>query len=892
MTDVQTNSTVSLARSLSPQSTIMREIVPGVVPEILAPVGGREQFFAALNAGADAVFLGLKQFNARSRAENFETEDLRSLVPLAKRYGMKVLVTLNILVKDIELKDLIDVLAELEDIGVHAIIVQDLGVARIARRYFPGLRLHASTQMAVHNLAGVREAIAYGFKRVVLARELTAEEIKRMRRAIPADQVELEVFCHGSLCYSYSGLCFFSGAQDARSGNRGECAYTCREPYKVLSEPGHGFLFSMRDLDTSHKLDQMVAAGVDTLKIEGRKKDAQYVTSVVRLYRKKLDDLFGRPTIRSDAPPLAREVLAGEAALRKDLQLSFQRQTTSFFFEGRYHENVIDLGNPSHYGIRVGVVESLNNVGGVRSMTVRLEDDVEKFDGLKIIPASKLFHATPQDGDQASSDRTGLDRRYENREIAFSLRELSFKGRKVYEASRGMIVDIEMPSVSERPAPGDIVFKSRSDELRRRVETMIGVPVDARLRPMTAVRLALSAGDLADGGMRLAVEAYRGKTRIAEASEVFSEASERQKGELIQDLKDTFHIFGDEGVYTEAFTFDIAKNYFIPRSRLKDLKRRVENGLAVAAADVSLRHRDEAIAQIDGQEGSLSAVSQARYQLKIDRVEYLPWIAAGRTAGTAIDEVVFEPKKMFLPDIKPESFINPLVAFARESGVKIRLAVPTVVRAWDEPVLSRWFKAAFDAGLTAYEVGNPGAIGLLKDWGLPLVDITSDFMLYAMNREAVSHWKDQGVSRLALSIEDDAENLASLLGQWPAGVVPQAILYKDTPLFVAEACSLTALHNGCPTSKVCGYRTLEIENSKGERFFVAHEGCKSIVYGQTAYAVSGQRRRFMEWGVGLFRLDFLTRDYSRDAFDQILTAVTSDQVIDGTHAANFNGRLK
>jgi putative protease len=257
-----------------------------------------------------------------------------------------------------------------------------------------------------------------------------------------------------------------------------------------------------------------------------------------------------------------------------------------------------------------------------------------------------------------------------------------------------------------------------------------------------------------------------------------------------------------------------------------------------------------------------------------------------------IDEVVFEPKKMFLPDIKPESFLEPLAVFARESNIKIRLAVPTVVRAWDEPVLGRWFKAALSAGFTAYEVGNPGAIGLLKDWGLPTDDMCSDFMLYAMNREAVLHWQEQGVSRLALSIEDDAEDLGALLKSWPTGVVPQAILYKDTPLFVAEACSLTALHNGCPTSQVCGYRTLEIENSRGERFFVAHEGCKSIVYGQTAYGISGQRQKLMDLGVQAFRVDFLTREYSRDVFEQILADVAADRLIAGTHAANFHGRLK
>lgn len=857
------------------------------VPEILAPVGGRDQFFAALNAGADAVFLGLKQFNARARAENFSIEDLRSLVPLAHRYGMKVLVTLNILIKDIELPELIRTLGELEDVGVHAIIVQDLGVAKIAREHFPGLRLHASTQMAVHNLAGVREAWKYGFKRVVLARELTAEEIKRIRRAVPTGEVELEVFCHGSLCYSYSGLCFFSGAADARSGNRGECAYTCREPYKVVSEPGHGFLFSMRDLDTAHKLDQMVAGGVDTLKIEGRKKDAQYVTSVVRLYRKKLDELFGRSTIRESAPPMAKEALTSEAEIRKDLQLSFQRQTTSFFFEGRYHENVIDLNNPTHHGIRAGVVESV----GPRSITVRLEEPVEKFDGLKVIPTEKLFHAKPQHGDAVENDVSDLERRYDNREIAFSLREMTFKGRKVYDATRGMIVDIEIPFGGQKPLPGDILFKSRSDELRRRVEKMIGVPVDARLRPMTAVTAEIFAKAMDDGGVRLGITITRGGDEIAQASELIPNCEERQKGDLIKDLKDVFHIFGDQGVYVEEFTFDLDKNYFLPKSKLKDLKRQVEPGLFEEAQSVSLRHTSTAIDAVIVAGRKLEPKEAAGYALKFDRVEYLPWIA-GVAKSQTISEVIFEPKKMFLPGINPEMFLDPLTDFCQNTGIKIRLAIPTVVRAWDEPVLKVWFKAALDAGIKCYEVGNPGALGLLREWGLPTDDLASDFMLYAMNREAVTFWRDQGVKSLALSIEDDADDVESLLSHWPEGVSPKAILYKDTPLFVAEACSLTALHNGCPTNKVCGYRTLEVENKKGERFFVAHEGCKSIVYGKRAYSISGARKRLMAAGVSEFRIDFLTREYDEASFKAIINDIVNDQTIPETHPANFFGRLK
>jgi putative protease len=233
------------------------------------------------------------------------------------------------------------------------------------------------------------------------------------------------------------------------------------------------------------------------------------------------------------------------------------------------------------------------------------------------------------------------------------------------------------------------------------------------------------------------------------------------------------------------------------------------------------------------------------------------------------------------------------VAFRDKTKLRVRLAFPTVIRAWDEPVLRLWLQDAFKRGFTAYEIGNPGAIGLIREWGLPADDLSSDFTLYAMNREAVAHWRDQGVVTQALSIEDDLEDLTSLLSNWPRnGARPQVIAYKDTPLFVAEACSLTALHQGCPTNKVCGYRTLEIENSKGERFFVAHEGCKSVVYGKTAYSVAGSLAKLEALGVSDYRADFLTRPYTKEQFMDVLKAVAGDQVIPETHSANFDGRLK
>ena len=233
-------------------------------------------------------------------------------------------------------------------------------LARTIRERMPWMRMHASTQLAVHNEDGAVFAADMGFKRVVLARELTARDISRIKEAV-GDRIELEVFCHGSLCYSYSGLCFFSGAEDARSGNRGECAYTCRKPYRIVSEPGYGFLFSMKDLATSDHVDALLGAGVSALKIEGRKKDAQYVASSVGLYKQARDRALG------EASGAARN-------FSEDLKSSYQRDTTSFFVKGRYHENVIDLDNAGHRGTRIGVVQRLRVVLDFPLHSARLPD--------------------------------------------------------------------------------------------------------------------------------------------------------------------------------------------------------------------------------------------------------------------------------------------------------------------------------------------------------------------------------------------------------------------------------------------------------------------------------------------------------------------------------------
>lgn len=883
-------------------STVLAETP---VPEILAPVGGREQFFAALNSGADAVFLGLKNFNARARAENFTLDDLRELVPVANQHGMNVLVTMNILIKNAELPQLIETLAALEDIGVHAIIVQDVGLARLCRTYFPNLRMHASTQLAVHNLDGVRAAMELGFKRVVLARELTAVEIKRIRAAIPRNEVELEAFCHGSLCYSYSGLCFFSGAEDARSGNRGECAYTCRKPYKILNEPGHGFLFSMKDLNTIESLELLVDAGVDTLKIEGRKKDAQYVTSVVQAYRNKLDKIFERPTLRNSAPAMAHALNFNahdrDKQLEEQLSLSFQRSGTSFFLKGRYHENVIDLDNPTHKGQHLGNVLAVRD----RKVALRPSATIERFDGLRIDPSNKLYHSLPQHGQHIQTKVDDVRARYQNEICHFSLRNMFCEGRMVPLAEAGTLVEIEIPEELPLPEVGDFVYRTRSDALRRNVEKLTRVPADSRLRPKTEVQMHVSFKQ-DNERVSIHLKVLKHDQKLFSYSQDFAAIRPKNGISSLQnDLNDSLSTLGNIGFVCTSIHFQGDSEWFVPRSQLKELKRAVEARLP-GAHQAFLRERlTAALESVRSRQLSANIEKQTNsnepsgLSLKIDRLEYLPWILEflaarpNHSQSLRLEELVFEPKRAFLPELNFADVISALKDFANQTGSLIRFALPTVLRGWDEPLIKRWAQEFFAAGITAVEVGNVGHFAMLERWGLKesTTSLSSDFTLYSLNQEAAAQWNDWGVKTIALSIEDDVKNIRNILNALPQDSQPQVILYKDTPLFIAESCSLTALHNGCPTNAVCGYRTLKIQNDAGEIFYVAHESCKSIVYAEQPFAVSHHRKELEQQGVKAFRVDFLTRAYDQSGIQLVLAHVYDGIALPNTHTANFNRTL-
>jgi U32 family peptidase len=300
-------------------------------PELLLPAGNTESFFAALQAGADAVYLGLSQFNARARATNFNLFQFISLLKEAKKRKVLVYVTLNTVIKNTELNQLIDYLHFLSEAGTDGIIVQDWGVYHIAKTYFPRLKIHASTQMGIHNSLGTQFLSEKGFQRTVLARELTLKELETV---VKKSEIETEVFVHGALCYSFSGMCLFSSYTGGRGANRGMCAQPCRREYDDKNHKK--FLFNLKDNQLIEYIPRLRKMGVSSLKIEGRLKSAEYTYRVGSAYRMVLDD---------------------ESKIKQALQsleLDFGRQKTSYFAGAAIKTAISDEAST---GIYLGRVE-------------------------------------------------------------------------------------------------------------------------------------------------------------------------------------------------------------------------------------------------------------------------------------------------------------------------------------------------------------------------------------------------------------------------------------------------------------------------------------------------------------------------------------------------------
>ena len=338
-------------------------------PELLAPAGNMDAFLAAIEAGADAIYIGGYTFGARAFANNFSDDEIIKCINYAHLYGVKVYITVNTIVYEKEVDLFLNYIDFLHRNNVDAIIIQDLGMFDLVRKVYPNLELHASTQMHIHNLNGVLNLQKWGAKRVVMARETSYEALKEIKKHT---SIELEVFVHGALCVSYSGQCLMSSLIGGRSGNRGKCAGTCRQQYSLIDDNGKkynedSYLLSTRDLNTLEDIGKLIELGIDSFKIEGRMKRAEYVYLVVSIYRKAIDNYLKYKETRITEDDILE--------LKKIYNRKF---TKGYLFNDK---NIMNTYRPNHLGIKIGKVIKKDK----NSIYIKLNNKLINGDGIRFL---------------------------------------------------------------------------------------------------------------------------------------------------------------------------------------------------------------------------------------------------------------------------------------------------------------------------------------------------------------------------------------------------------------------------------------------------------------------------------------------------------------------------
>jgi putative protease len=822
--------------------------------ELLSPAGGLDAAFAAFHFGADAVYLGLKKFSARAEAENFTLEELDEIVAYAHQLSPKrrVFVTINTLIRQDELAELLDALASLVEIGVDAVIVQDLGVYHAIRRWFPQLELHGSTQMAVHNQAGAVTLRNLGFQRVVLARELTFEEVHDITSTAG---VETEVFIHGALCYSYSGLCLFSSQLLGRSGNRGKCAYSCRDSYEVAGapltlrdgspvkrDPRAGFPFSMKDLALPDHLPALRAAGVSCFKIEGRKKSPLYVATTTDYYRRLIDGNL--------APEERPEIEA-------ELQAVFSRPWTRLFVQSHKDKEVADRDTVGHRGAYVGKVAAVRD----ERVRFRTQRALQKHDGLQV-------------------DLPVLGKPY-----GFAIDKMYVAAKKgdkpaeVFEAPADTLVEVALPADHPELPVGAPVYQSSSQAVKQKYRVQRPKPGLWHGRKPLHVEATLNTDGL---HVRVWTPAILGSREplVAEKTLAGPVQPTHDLAVMEEAARSCFARLGESAFALAEWTWSNPVGGFVQKSRINQLRRDLVDELTKTIEQKKQRW----IATIDAEalpKISAKPVVDFRWSIKIDRMSFLDAFEA--EDWNNVDEVVIDVTRDH-----PATLREKLDQLAETIGRdRIRLALPALTRKWEEKGLLSKIDTLRAAGWKKWEAANLSAwhyLGIDPNEVNSDLDLATDWSIYVINRLAAKQVIEMGATRFALSPEDGLANWRPLLKEFGEQAV--LIVHQDTPQFLAESCAYANLIGGCPGKANCSFESMEMESSHGEKVLALDYHCRTIVLDQGPFCLSTRLKDLAKAGASRLRADFIYRPYAAESVRDRWRLVRAGKPVPAGHEAN------
>ncbi len=778
--------------------------------ELLAPAGSSEAFTAAVNSGADAVYLGGRQFGARAYAANFDDDQLATVVRDAHLRGVKIYVTVNTLVDNSEIPALAAYLRHLYEIGVDAILIQDAGVLAVARQVVPRLPLHASTQMTVHNIEGVKFLAEHGISRVVLARELSLDAI---RHICAHSLLEIETFIHGALCVSYSGQCLMSSMIGGRSGNRGRCAQPCRLPYTLVDTGGKNvlagrdageYLLSPKDFNTIEHIPELIAAGVVSFKIEGRMKRAEYVAVVVDCYRRAIDSCLA-----------GRGDFAVPAQDQKDMAQIFNRGFTTAYLYGKQGREMMSDRRPNNRGVRIGRV--LEYDPRAKTAAIKLDEPLAVGD---------IVEFWVKVGGRANTTVTAI----------------CVDGREVTAAPAQAVAVIP---VAGAVRPGDRVFKTFDAALMAKARAgfdaanpLRRVPVDAAVavgegRPL-AVTLSDDAGNTGCGQTAFLAEKAlkRPLTQETLAAQI------GRLGTTVFALRD--------------LRSDIDGQVMVPLSELNEARRQaveeLEQARLARCARPPLPDGAPDLAAV------LPGPSRARTRKPALAVNVDTLDKAAAAAMSGADIIMFGGDSLSGRPPTPDDY-RQVAALARDRGLAVIFNTPRLVQDWQWPGLEADLELFHTLAPDAVAAANLGTLHRLRR--IPGLAVHGDWPLNIYNSAAARFFTAAGLASLALSPELTLAQVEALAQDGGADL--ECLVHGRLTLMISEYCVMGSflgdLRAGACT-RPCRQGRYLLKDRLGETFPVAGDQfCRMHILNAKELSMLPHVPRLARSGIARLRIE-------------------------------------
>lgn len=770
-------------------------------PELMSPVAYWPQLRAAIEAGADAVYFGLKHFSARAKV-GFSLAELPELMACMHERGVKGFVTFNTLVFDHELKEAERALVAIAEAGADALIVQDIAIVQLAKRLVPELEVHGSTQMSVTSAQGAELARAFGCSRVVLGRELSIKDIERIAAET---NVALEVFVHGALCVSYSGQCFSSEAWGGRSANRGQCAQACRLSYDLLidgvkKELGDArYLLSPGDLYALKQIPDLVRIGIACFKIEGRYKDSDYVALTTQAYRKAIDEACAGLELSIDEQ--AEQVL----------EQVYSRGLGPYFLAGTDHQKLVRARAPRHRGLKVAEVSKVYP----NAVEVKLIHSIKRGDGLVFDAANWRSPDEKEEGGKV----------YELIPLGKNVCRLEFANKTI---------DFS------RLRPGDWVWRTADDDIARLARPYLEAKTPLYTRPVSFYVKARLAE-----GLELSAHTEEGLTASVKGVYPLEPAQKRALDEGF--LREYLGRLGATPFHLGELDFDCAEALFVPVSELNALRRKVIEQLLQLRKSPAQRLRIKEPAHLVAPgSGSATGLGRAKPRLEVlvRSPEQLEAALAAKPDGITLDYLELYGLKPSVDKVKAE-------------GIAVRVASPRILKPAEQNIIH--FLRALECEILVRSGG------LLQDFRAhssePPPVLSGDFSLNVANALSAQSFLAMGLSRLTPGHDLNAQQIIQLSSFIDASKL-ELVIYQHLPVFHMEHCVFCRFLSEGTDYRNCGHpceqHRLALKDKQGRLHPVmADVGCRNTVFGAEAQTGVRHLAAFLAAGIMHYRLEFV-----------------------------------